>query len=117
MSQHQFTYYNQPEDIVVDKRKPVPIMEQKNKSSFADNSKADYRKLYKIEHEDENFHHKRIDGEISKKIIQKRVELKLSRKELAQKINIKEQILTEYETGKAIPDNNIMNKIRNILKL
>lgn len=116
MSQHQSTYYNPPEDIKVDKRQE-PIKQQQHKSSFADNRKADFRKLYKIEHEEENFHHKRIDGDISKKIIQKRVEMKLSRKDLAQKINIKEKILSEYESGKAIPDNNIMNKIRNILKI
>lgn len=116
-SQYNQTFLNPPEDYVIDKRKPESVMEKKDNKKLTNvNSKNhDYRKLYKIENEEENFRTDRVDKNISRKIIDKRVEMKLSRKELAQKLNIKEQVLAEYETGKAVVDNKIMNKIRNIL--
>ena len=46
------------------------------------------------------------------KLIQKgRSEKKLTQKELATKINEKPAIINEYESGKAIPNNQILGKI------
>jgi len=39
----------------------------------------------------------------------------LTRKQLAQKLNIKEAVIASYENGSAIPDANILNKLNRAL--
>jgi putative transcription factor len=39
----------------------------------------------------------------------------MTQKELAQKINVKPAIINDYESGKAVPDSKIINKIKKIL--
>ena len=48
-------------------------------------------------------------------IQQARQAKKLTRKQLAKGLNIKESVITEYETGKAIPNNQVLRNIGNIL--
>lgn len=59
---------------------------------------------------------KKIDRNISKNIQSARTTQKMTRKQLAQKINIKESVIADYENGKAIPKPEILNKIEKILK-
>jgi len=42
---------------------------------------------------------------------------KLSQKELAQKINVKPQVISDYESGKAIPNRAILNKLNRVLDI
>lgn len=50
------------------------------------------------------------------KIIQQARQAKgLSQKELATKINEKQQVVNEYESGKAIPNNQVMGKLERAL--
>jgi len=44
-----------------------------------------------------------------------RLELKLSQKELAQKVNEKPTVIQEYESGKAIPSPQILSKLERTL--
>jgi transcriptional regulator with XRE-family HTH domain len=44
-----------------------------------------------------------------------RMELKLSQKEVAQKINEKPSVLQDYESGKAIPNAQILSKLERTL--
>ena len=44
-----------------------------------------------------------------------RAELKLSQKEVAQKINEKPSILQDYESSKAIPNPQILGKLERVL--
>lgn len=44
-----------------------------------------------------------------------RMELKLSQKEVAQKINEKPSVLQDYEAGKAIPNAQILSKLERTL--
>ena len=46
-----------------------------------------------------------------------RLARKLTQKQLAQQINVKPQIINQYESGKAIKDPQIMSKIRNALQI
>lgn len=57
----------------------------------------------------------KIPLEICKKIQQGRLEKNLTRKELAQKLNIKENIITEIENGKYKYDKQLIRKIEKIL--
>ena len=59
--------------------------------------------------------HKTISIDISKSIIAARCEKKYTQDKLAQLINEKKKVIVEYETGKAIVNNKILSKIKNVL--
>ena len=61
--------------------------------------------------------HKKISLEQSKMISKARCGLKLSQSDLAKRINLKKEIINEYECGKAIIDNKILSKIERSLKI
>ena len=61
--------------------------------------------------------HKKISLEQSKMISKARCDLKLSQADLAKRINLKKEIINEYECGKAIIDNKILSKIERFLKI
>lgn len=71
----------------------------------------------KLEEEEDTFKHKSISLSISKRIAQKRCEMKLTQKELAMKLSLPESVIKDYEKldGKVIPNPNILNKIEKIL--
>ena len=52
---------------------------------------------------------------LRQQIQQERQKKGMSRKDLAQKINVKESLIAEYENGSAVPNNRIIHKIQNIL--
>lgn len=71
----------------------------------------------KLESETEIFKHKTIEPSISKRIAQKRCEMKLSQKDLANKIFVPESVIKDYEKigSKIIPNANILNKIERVI--
>lgn len=58
---------------------------------------------------------KPIPVNLSIEIQKARTNKNLTRKQLANKINIKETELAKYETGKAIPDREVLRKLRRTL--
>jgi ribosome-binding protein aMBF1 (putative translation factor) len=61
--------------------------------------------------------HKKISLDQSNMISKARCDLKLSQADLAKRLNIKKEIINEYECGKAIIDNKILCKIERVLKI
>jgi putative transcription factor len=59
--------------------------------------------------------HEKVSGELKKNIMQARLDKKLTQAQLAQLINEKPQIVQEYESGKAIPNQQIISKLERIL--
>mmetsp|Transcript_18550 Transcript_18550/g.29896 ORF Transcript_18550/g.29896 Transcript_18550/m.29896 type:complete len:178 (-) Transcript_18550:187-720(-) len=53
----------------------------------------------------------KVDKSLSKAIMQARTAKKMTQKELATAINEKPQVVAEYETGKAIPNPQIISKL------
>merc|ERR1712151_988680 len=53
----------------------------------------------------------KVDKALSKAIMQARTAKKMSQKELATSINEKPQVVAEYESGKAIPNPQIISKM------
>lgn len=82
-----------------------------NKSS---QSKSDFNTL-KLDNTNEPQKHKTIDRELSQKIIKARCSKKLTQDALAKQLNINVSIIKEYETGKAIVNNQILQKICRVL--
>ena len=59
---------------------------------------------------------KQIDRKISTDISQRRTAKGLTQKKLAQQLNLQQCVINDYESGKVIPDKNILRKIMNALK-
>lgn len=69
----------------------------------------------KLENETEDFHHNTVSMDVSKLIQTYRQKLGLTQKDLATKICEKPQVINEYESGKALPNQLILGKIERIL--
>ena len=90
----------------------------KNNSNNSNNNNSnkpkisdDAHKLYKIEAQDDVQPIKKVSHNLKTQIQSARCAKKMSQKDLANKINVQESIIKDYESGKAIPDVKIVNKI------
>ena len=77
----------------------------------------DHAKMAKIDRENKIQKVNTIGRELGIKIQQARANKKLSQKQLAQQLNMKQDIIAKYETGKAIYNQRILNKIKKILSI
>ena len=73
------------------------------------------QRMGKLENETEELSHKRVGDAVKKAIMQGRLAKKLTQAQLAQQINEKPQIIQEYESGKAIPNQQVLSKLERIL--
>ncbi|KAG8364858.1 hypothetical protein BUALT_Bualt18G0042200 [Buddleja alternifolia] len=69
----------------------------------------------KLAEDTENLAHEKVPTELKKAIMQGRMDKKLTQAQLAQMINEKPQIIQEYESGKAIPNQQIISKLERAL--
>lgn len=69
----------------------------------------------KLENDTENLAHERVSPALRQQITQARIAAKLTQAQLAQRINELPKIVQEYENGKAIPDNKILQKLSKAL--
>lgn len=69
----------------------------------------------KLDRETEELKHKAIDTNVARYIQQGRAAKGLSQKDLATKINEKQQIVNDYEAGRGIPNNIILGKMERAL--
>ncbi|CAL9084868.1 multiprotein-bridging factor 1a-like [Musa acuminata AAA Group] len=69
----------------------------------------------KLDEETENLTHERVSSELKKNIMQARLGKKLTQAQLGQLINEKPQVIQEYESGKAIPNQQIITKLERVL--
>ena len=65
----------------------------------------------------DTFKIKKVNANFSKEMCQRRNALGITQKDLAQKINVRPNIINDYESGKAIPNSAILNKIKRQLKM
>ncbi|KAK1405075.1 Multiprotein-bridging factor 1b [Heracleum sosnowskyi] len=69
----------------------------------------------KLDEDTENLAHEKVPTELKKAIMHARNEKKLTQAQLAQMINEKPQVIQEYESGKAIPNQQIITKLERAL--
>ncbi len=67
--------------------------------------------LRKLEESTEEFHHNTVNKNLSKSISQARLAKKMTQQQLATAINERAQIIQQYESGQAIPNPQILNKL------
>ena len=71
--------------------------------------------IKQIEKEEDTFKHKTVSLSISKRIAAARCNKKMSQKDLANTIYLPYKIIQDYESGKAIPNPLVLNKIEKAL--
>lgn len=69
----------------------------------------------KIDNETENFNIEHVSVELKRQIQKARMAKGMTQAQLAQAINEKPQVINEYESGKAIPNGAILNKLSRAL--
>ncbi|CAJ1978793.1 unnamed protein product [Sphenostylis stenocarpa] len=69
----------------------------------------------RLDDDTENLSHEKVPTELKKAIMQARMDKKLTQAQLAQLINEKPQVIQEYESGKAIPNQQIIGKLERAL--
>ena len=65
--------------------------------------------------ETETFKHDKVDKGFSKALQQARLAKKMNQKQLATAINEKPQVINQYESGKAIPNGAVVQKLSRAL--
>ena len=69
----------------------------------------------RLDEETENFRHERVPGALRRAIAQARQEKKMTQAQLAHAMSERQQVVQEYESGKAIPDGRMIAKMSRIL--
>jgi len=69
----------------------------------------------KLDDETEELGHKKLDHNVALRIQQARQAKSMTQKELATKINEKQDVISGYESGKVIPNNQILGKLERAL--
>ncbi len=83
----------------------------------AEEERAKAAKQRALETESEIFKIETVPISISQEIIKGRNAMKMTQKELAQKLNLQQSVIASYESGKAIPDHQILQKIAKALNI
>lgn len=74
-------------------------------------------KMQRLQSEVEILNHEKVGGALAKRIRNARIANGYkTQKELATAINVKVDVLNSYESGKAIPNTDILQKLRRVLK-
>ena len=93
--------------------RPSSLNNKKNRKKHSAVSKQS-----KIEQDNENLSHVHLGKHLGEKIRDARLAMGITtQRELSKKLNMKMDLYNSYESGKAIPDNNILQKIRRILNI
>jgi len=93
--------------VAIDKK----IADGQNKAHQA----THHQRIVKLDRENEVAPPPKILPSVGKAIGTARLDLKLSQKDVAQKINEKPSVLQDYESGKAIPNPQILGKLERVL--
>jgi len=73
------------------------------------------QRFYKIDQENENFTHKKLSYNFRMQLMKARTSKNITQDKLAQIINVKKNIINNYENGSIIPDHTIIYKLERAL--
>jgi len=76
---------------------------------------TDHQRIAKLDRENEVAPPAKISPSVGRAMQDARLELKLSQKDVAQKINEKPSVLQDYESGSAVPNPQILGKLERVL--
>ncbi|RCI03137.1 hypothetical protein CU098_008697, partial [Rhizopus stolonifer] len=98
-------------------RRAGAAIETDKKSTLTNSSHAntDHRRIAKLDRDNDVAPPPKVDVSVGKAIQQGRQAKGITQKDLAQLINEKPQVVNEYESGKAIPNQGILGKLERAL--
>ena len=102
--------YTQDSDVTILRRKK----KYEHKQRFVNKSKSGMR-ASELDGDTSQMSHKFLKHSVKQAIIKGRNSKKLTRVQLAQKINVKPNIIADYEMGNPIVDRNILRKLEKVL--
>ncbi|KAF7322661.1 MBF1-domain-containing protein [Mycena chlorophos] len=76
---------------------------------------TDHQRIAKLDRDNEVAPPAKVAPSVGRAMQDARMELKLSQKDVAAKINEKPSVLQDYESGKAIPNPQILGKLERVL--
>ncbi|KAJ7074369.1 ylMBF1 [Mycena amicta] len=76
---------------------------------------TDHQRIAKLDRDNEVAPPAKVAPSVGRAMQDARMDLKLSQKDVAQKINEKPSVLQDYESGKAIPNAQILGKLERVL--
>ena len=99
--------------------KTIVVKKPKENKNSKKKTSNDTLKKISIEKKADNddLHHKQLNLELRQSIMKARVAKSLTQKQLANSVNLSQQIISDIESGKAIYNNLHINKIKRFLKL
>jgi len=80
-------------------------------------SGPDHQRIAKLDRENEVAPPPKVLPSVGKAMSQARLALELTQKDVAQKVNEKPSVIQDYESGRAIPNPQILGKLERILKV
>jgi len=106
---------NKTQQINAARRQGMAVSTESKYGGGGNTQKGTTLNTMKLDQETEELKHKTVDMSVGKAIAQGRQAKEMTQKELAAKIQEKPQIVTEYEQGKALPNNQILMKMERAL--
>ena len=96
-------------------RKGIEIETSKKFAAGQNKQHAAAKNTAKLDRETEELHHETVAHDISRLIQQGRQAKNWTQKDLATQISEKQQVVNEYESGKAIPNQVVLSKLERAL--
>jgi len=91
-------------------------VESVKKFAGGSNSQTSVQKnTAKLDAETDELSHQRVSTDLKKAIVQGRTAKGMTQAQVSQAINEKPQTIQEYESGKAIPNNQVLGKLERVL--
>ncbi|TMW52037.1 hypothetical protein DOY81_002889 [Sarcophaga bullata] len=97
------------------RRQGVPVDTQQKYGAGTNKQHVTTKNTAKLDRETEELRHEKVPLEVGKIIMQGRQAKGLSQKDLATKICEKQQVVTDYEAGRGIPNNMVLGKIERVI--
>ncbi|KAI8332755.1 multi protein bridging factor 1-domain-containing protein [Blakeslea trispora] len=91
------------------------VTDKKSTLTNSSHANTDHRRIAKLDRDNDVAPPPRVDVSVGKAIQQGRQGKGITQKDLAQLINEKPQVVNEYESGKAIPNQNVLGKMERAL--
>ncbi|VDC07174.1 unnamed protein product [Peniophora sp. CBMAI 1063] len=76
---------------------------------------TDHQKIAKLDRENEVAPPPKVSADVGRAMMAARMELKLTQKDVAQKVNEKPSVIQDFESGRATPNPQILGKLERVL--
>mmetsp|Transcript_17056 Transcript_17056/g.35477 ORF Transcript_17056/g.35477 Transcript_17056/m.35477 type:complete len:140 (-) Transcript_17056:967-1386(-) len=96
-------------------RKDGGVIETEKKFNAGSNKKTVDGNMAKLDAQTEASTHKKVGQDLSREIQKARMDKGMTQSQLAQAINEKPAVVNQYESGKAIPNNQVISKMEKAL--